>query len=223
MSKKIHLLCLGMLSVLVFNTSYAKEPKNLDLVKGVLIQYHDSGEYEKEQAKVIDHAMQYLKIRLKREKQKAQAKKLAIVLDIDETSLSNYPDMRKMSFGGTEQQAMDAGAKGTDPVIAPTLKLYQYAKANNIAVFFVTGRTERLRIATEKNLTNAGFTNWNGLSLMEETYKERSTAPYKIRARTLIENQGYDIVLNIGDQQSDLIGGHADKTFKLPNPYYLIP
>jgi len=223
MNKKIHLICLGVLSVLVFNTGYAKEPKNLDLVKGVLIQYHDSGEYEKEQAKVINHAMQYLKIRLKRAKQKTETKKLAIVLDIDETSLSNYSDMKKMSFGGTLRQIMDAQANGTDSAITPTLKLYQYAKANNIAVFFVTGRTEPYRAATEKNLTNAGYTKWDGLSLKGDTYKERSAAPYKIRARSLIENQGYDIILNIGDQQSDLTGGHADKTFKLPNPYYLIP
>jgi hypothetical protein len=34
---------------------------------------------------------------------------------------------------------------------------------------------------------------------------------------------GYDIVANFGDQFSDLDGGYADKTFKMPNPNYFLP
>ena len=30
-------------------------------------------------------------------------------------------------------------------------------------------------------------------------------------------------IANLGDQESDLIGGHAERTFKLPNPFYLMP
>jgi len=29
------------------------------------------------------------------------------------------------------------------------------------------------------------------------------------------------IIANIGDQESDLAGGFAEKTFKLPNPFYI--
>ena len=54
-------------------------------------------------------------------------------------------------------------------------------------------------------------------------YKEKTVAIYKSHMREQIEKQGYDVVLNIGDQKSDLAGGHADKAFKLPNPYYFIP
>lgn len=223
LQKKSLLICVGTLSILAFGNSYAKEPKNLEFTKASLIKYHDVGEYQKDQAIVIDKAMQYLKTRLNSEKKSGRSKKLAIVLDIDETSLSNYPDMIKMSFGGTLRQIMDAMATGTDPAIAPTLRLFHYAKANNVAIFFITSRTEPYRSVTEKNLASAGYKNWDGLSFKDENYKEKSVAPYKIRARSLIENQGYDIVLNVGDQQSDLSGGHADKTFKLPNPYYLIP
>ena len=38
----------------------------------------------------------------------------------------------------------------------------------------------------------------------------------------MIEKHGYDIVANVGDQQSDLDGGHADGDFKLPDPFYFI-
>lgn len=210
-------------ALLTINTALAKEPQNLDTIKTTLIKYHDSGEYRKDQARIIEQAMQYLKTRLQSETKKNDKKKFAIVLDIDETSLSNYPDMFAMGFGGREQDVNDAEGKGTDPVITPTLELYRYAKANHIAVFFITGRTENYRAATEKNLTAAGFKDWDGLTLKPEDYKEKTAAIYKTKIRNEIEKQGYDIVLNIGDQQSDFAGKHADKTFKLPNPYYFIP
>ncbi len=218
MNKKI--LALLSICLLACPPSYAKEPKNLDVTKAHLISYYDSGEYQKDQAKVIDKAMQYLKTRLNNP---VKNKKLALILDIDETSLSNYADMHAMSFGGNLRQISEAEDKSMDPAIHPTLELYRYAKANQVAVFFITGRTAVSRAATEKNLLKAGYQNWDGLWFKDENYKEKSAAPYKIHARNLIAKQGYDIVLNVGDQQSDLIGGYADKTFKLPNPYYLIP
>ena len=33
----------------------------------------------------------------------------------------------------------------------------------------------------------------------------------------------YDVVANLGDQYSDLIGGYADRAVKLPNPTYYLP
>ena len=50
-----------------------------------------------------------------------------------------------------------------------------------------------------------------------------ATIPYKSGTRAYIESQGYDIVANFGDQWSDLLGGFADKTFKMPNPNYYLP
>jgi acid phosphatase len=41
--------------------------------------------------------------------------------------------------------------------------------------------------------------------------------------RRKIAGQGYTIILNMGDQESDLAGGYAEKTFKLPNPVYFLP
>ncbi|MGH6919121.1 MAG: HAD family acid phosphatase, partial [Geminicoccaceae bacterium] len=38
-----------------------------------------------------------------------------------------------------------------------------------------------------------------------------------------IQAQGFTIVANMGDQPSDLAGGHAERTFLLPNPFYRIP
>ena len=49
------------------------------------------------------------------------------------------------------------------------------------------------------------------------------TIQYKSGTRAYIESQGYDVVADFGDQFSDLLGGSADKTFKMPNPNYYLP
>ena len=50
-----------------------------------------------------------------------------------------------------------------------------------------------------------------------------TTIHYKSATRAYIESLGYDIVASFGDQYSDLTGGFADRTFKMPNPNYYLP
>ena len=50
-----------------------------------------------------------------------------------------------------------------------------------------------------------------------------TTIHYKSATRAYIESQGFDIVASFGDQFSDLKGGYADRTFKMPNPNYYLP
>jgi predicted secreted acid phosphatase len=59
--------------------------------------------------------------------------------------------------------------------------------------------------------------------LSQTPQKSCTTIHYKSATRAYIESLGYDIVGNFGDQFSDLLGGYADKTFKLPNPNYTRP
>jgi len=42
-------------------------------------------------------------------------------------------------------------------------------------------------------------------------------------AESALSGVGHDVVANFGDQLSDLKGGHADRTFKMPNPNYFLP
>jgi hypothetical protein len=54
--------------------------------------------------------------------------------------------------------------------------------------------------------------------------RSKRVSDYKTQARADIEDrQHYTIVANIGDQFSDLVGGRAQKCFKVPNPFYFIP
>jgi len=50
-----------------------------------------------------------------------------------------------------------------------------------------------------------------------------SAADFKAPQRAQIEQHGYTIIANVGDQPSDLNGGSAQRTYLLPNPFYCIP
>lgn len=214
-----HLFLFGL--ILIPTISAGHEPTNLAACKKNIQRYHDSGQYEKDFNKVIYDAIRYLKISLARTAH--SKKKPAIVLDIDETSLSNYPSLIHLSFGGTFKQIQQQEQLAIDPVFKSTLRLYQYAKAHHIAVFFVTGRFENNRKSTAENLEKAGYKSWDGLFLRPLQDKSKTVSVYKSATRKHISEQGYNIILNLGDQKSDLVGGYANKSFKLPNPYYFIP
>lgn len=198
-------------------------PQNIETARQALIKYHDSGQYQRDLQSVYDAAKTYLADKIASNKSSAHPRKLAVVFDIDETTLSNYDSMKQLRFGGTLDEIEQAVAAGHDKVIQPALAFYRYAVKNHVAIFFITGRKNFERAATVRNLHTAGFTHWSAMVFKPKSYHKASAAPYKAHARAQIEKQGYDIVATIGDQLSDIEGGHADKGFKLPNPYYYIP
>jgi acid phosphatase len=78
------------------------------------------------------------------------------------------------------------------------------------------------RRVTIENLEREGYHDWAGLTL-KPAGSTLTTVAYKSGARAAIEEQGYRIIANIGDQYSDLAGGHADRAFKVPNPFSFLP
>ena len=187
-----------------------------------LRRYHDSGAYERDLRSVDGAAQSYLALRLKQAKAPTGKRvkltgKPAVVLDIDETSLSNYEGLERSGFTAV---GLAASSVVSRTPIKPTLSLYRYARSHGVAVFFVTGRPALIDAITKGNLRAAGYTNgWNALF---ERPAGAKTEAFKAGARQKIQRQGFDIVANVGDQESDLDGGHADRAFKLPDPFYFI-
>lgn len=184
--------------------------------------YHDSGKYNRDFNNVILTVNTYINQRIKQNIQSNHPQKLALVLDIDETSLSNYDYIQQQHFIFNAEKNRQKTLKGDMPAFKSTLKLFQEARKNGIAVFFVTGRPKELCPVTAKNLKNVGYNNWHGL-FCRKNNKEKSAIPFKSSIRQSIVQKGYTIIANIGDQYSDLKGGFSEKTFKLPNPFYHLP
>ena len=210
------------------NGPVSEEPVNHAIIVDNLKRYHDIGEYEMEIRQVANAARDYLASLPPQDTHKTR--KRAAVFDIDETSLSNWEVMSGCGFCSYKAQLQLYKAKfysdAHDPAIVPVLELFNFAKEKNIAVFFVTGRTECQRPITEANLKEAGYSGWTDL-YMQPDVPEGKPKPiaqvFKPKNRQDIEAKGYEIVLNIGDQASDLVGCCAARVFKLPNPFYLVP
>jgi len=188
--------------------------------------YLGDGRYDADVAKVAGAARAWM------ERRAATAVRPAIVLDIDETALSNWTAYRlngwaRVVDGGCDLERGPCGlrawqALGRAPALAPTLALVRRARELGVAVFFVSGRPPALRDATERNLHDQGY-EWDGLTLLPAGAKFASAVDFKAPARRAIAERGYTILLSMGDQTSDLDGGFAERTFKLPNPVYYLP
>jgi hypothetical protein len=219
-----------------WHQSIVQDPRfNLDFIKKSLKQ-HALNDYLNQQEAVILSAKIFIIEHLKQHSKKAQMphslnKKPAVVLDIDETSLSNYSNMMYNDFAYIKQGGCyyPEGicdwsawkAKAIAPAILPTLELYKWLLDQKIAVFFITGRDTADLAATKKNLIFSGFDVQDNLYL-RPIGQFKTVVEYKRKMREDIEEKGYQIIANIGDQHSDLIGGFALRTFKMPNPFYHI-
>ena len=154
-----------------------------------------------------------------------RGEKLAIVFDIDETSLSSYCEMQREDFGYIESMSNEWVVSPQAAVAIPgALRLFNRAKAAGVDVFFITGRHESQTAATARNLEAAGFHGWKGLALRNAAESSLPTIAYKSGRRKQIVDQGYRIILSVGDQWSDLNGDpKAEVSVKLPNPFYFLP
>jgi predicted secreted acid phosphatase len=204
----------------------AASPPNLADAKRQVSEYVDSGRYDAEVVAVAAQARAFLESRAQR------GGKLAIVVDIDETALSNLPSIRANDYGFIVGGPCELprgpcglftwiGMARAEP-LKPVLALVRLARERGVAVFFLTGRPERLRAATETNLRAAGY-EWTGVLLKPDDLTTKSAVEFKAPERKKLQDQGYTVIVNIGDQMSDLDGGFAERTYKLPNPFYFIP
>lgn len=198
---------------------------NIDKHKKQLLAYQATN-YTDDIALVIADARAYV------ERRADQVKMPAVVLDIDETSLSNWENIRENNFGFikggpcTQEPTMACGFDewihmALAPAIEPTRTFFNAMRARNISIFFITGRRNSQRDATLINLDHAGFEGWTKL-VTRPNADGGSIVPFKSGERAKIAAAGYAIIATIGDQQSDIDGGFAECGFKLPNPFYFI-
>ncbi|MFF8650236.1 HAD family acid phosphatase [Streptomyces griseoluteus] len=155
----------------------------------------DYATWQQDCGRVMDEALPYIQSRAAA----GGGQKQAIVLDVDNTTLET-----------------DFGFQFPQPANRPVLKVAQYAQDHGVALIFVTARPGLLHWPTSYNLEHDGYrvTDLRARGLID-LFKD--VAAYKTAQRADIERQGYTIIANIGNSASDLSGGHAERTFKLPD------
>jgi len=188
---------------------------NLGEIKLKMYAYHDCTDplncYASDIEAQTDKAIQFLE-------QSVDAyprQKLALVLDIDETALSNWDEIKQDDFGYISNDWDAWIDKRIGCAIPGTMSLYRDALKRGVAVFFITGRPEAQRSATSDNLKSAGFETWEKLFMRGTHPNGQLVEVFKATERQKIVDAGFRMIVNVGDQDSDLIGS--------PNPFYFIP
>jgi predicted secreted acid phosphatase len=219
----------------------APPAQNLDTVKQDIARYYgdhldatgqhqasDTSPWAQDVSRVDNDALAYLQHRIEK-----GVTKPALVLDIDDTSLLTYSYGANNDFAYHDNAKVAAWALAEKlPAIQPTLRVATWAHEHGVAVVFVTGRPQAWRDATIDNLRKTGYPEADAIffepaaDAVPPYLSCRSactTIEYKSGTRAHLEALGYDVLASIGDQYSDLDGGHADATFKLANPTYYTP
>jgi hypothetical protein len=204
------------------------QPPNIGDLKTEATQYYDSGAYLTDLQLAAWPAIPWIN------EEASRVDRPAVVFDIDETALSNWEGLKANDLGRVINGPCDTLPKGPcglyawdlmarATVIQPTMDVFTTAKDRDAAIFFITGRDEPQRAATERNLAAVGYTGFTRLIMEPAGARYVSAADFKAPQRGAIEQEGYTIIANMGDQPSDLDGGFAERTFLLPNPFYRIP
>jgi predicted secreted acid phosphatase len=178
-----------------------------------IVAYHDSGEWSADTTRAANRAARVVRRRAD------DFARPAMVLDVDDTSLSSYECLKAVDF---DRSAVDCADGGDLPAVPQTLELYRFARERGVTVFFITGRREEARSVTRSNLREAGYTGRLRLRLRPDDQPRRLRDGWKARTRRAIQRRGFRIIVNVGDQHSDLDGGRALRRVKLPNPMYVI-
>ena len=203
------------------------EPANVGLNKLAAVKYHDSGAYMADFARAALPASDWLRQRA------PQVPRPALVLDIDDTALTNWPVIVANDFGrfATGPCLLPDGPcgwaawdlLGRDAPLDPTLEVFRTARSLGVTVFFISGRPESQRAATERNVKAVGYEGYEHMYLTPDGMHYPTIVSFKAPTRQTIAAMGYTIIANMGDQFSDLEGGLSERTYKLPNPFYYIP
>jgi predicted secreted acid phosphatase len=147
-------------------------------------------------------------------------KKPTVVMDIDETTLSNWSCLDAADF---DLSGLVTCIVKSSSTAFPAAKAFiKHARAKHVAIAFITGAPQAACALRRKNLVAQGIKAPFTLICRPASDTKDSVVPYKSGERRKLVKKGATIVLNIGDQASDLSGGSARKTYRLPNPIYVI-
>jgi predicted secreted acid phosphatase len=164
--------------------------------------------------------------------------KPAVVFDIDDTLLLSLDYEKKNNYGYSSATWAAYVAQANRPEVFGTPELVKYAASKGVTVFYNSGLKESQRTYAVDNLKKVGADvnldadhmflkdTANPPAYLSDcatvTAWTCTTVQYKSGTRKHIEDLGYNIIANFGDQYSDLDGGYADKTYKIPNPTYFV-
>ncbi len=188
---------------------------NLTDAKNRVVDYYETEKYYNDLNSVLEEINSHFKFYDVKHND-------AVVFDVDETTLSNYDYIKSIDFWYEHKLWSDWQDKGIAKAILPVKNLYNILIEKDIKVIFITGRSTKNYEATYKNLIAEGYTKFDTLICRKPLDSFPSMADFKYAMRKQMSANGYNIIANIGDQETDFSGGYNGKIVKLPNYIYKI-
>lgn len=190
---------------------HPQKPENLTLAKQDVELYYESKSFNQEVKEVLEEAWHQLKNIVPTDKS-------TIIIDIDETALSNYEYFKLMGLAKGNQTAFTYWKSlGYCRAIKPTLSFYKKLIKKGFKVVFISCRSTKIYKQTAANLKKVGYHTFERIILRTKKDMKVPFYTYKKQKRYDLANEGYEIVACVGDQWSDLEGEHTGIKVKLPN------
>lgn len=176
--------------------------------------YVNNGDYKKDLEAIVQQAKVFVSYEMLTNK-----KDKAVIIDIDETILSNLPYISKqIHLNDVEKLNRWQQTSACEPIL-PVVELYQWLLKQDVRIYFITARPLELKDATIENFKKLN------IPQSEIIFRDQTEWPvpkeFKIAMRKEIVNNNYDIILNIGDQPTDFEGGYWKRALRVPNPFYI--
>ncbi|MCH0562644.1 MULTISPECIES: HAD family acid phosphatase [unclassified Streptomyces] len=193
--------------------------------------------YAKDLARLDRDAKRYIDRAAR--KARHHGEKPAVVFDIDDTLLLSLDYEKRYHYTYNPATWAEYVDRADRPAVFGSPELVRYAESKGVEVFYNSGLSEAQRAAAAENLKKVGAD--VNLDAGHMFLKDKANPPaylsdcatvdawkcttveYKSGTRKHIEDDlGYEIIANFGDQYSDLDGGYANRTYKVPNPTYFV-
>lgn len=198
------------------------EPPNIGVLRQVVAEYMEGGSYDEEMYDRFAEIKKYIESRIKGV---ADVSRLVVVMDIDETTLSTYEYQKAANYAFNPDMWVSWKKSARSTAIPAAKDFYDWVLNRGLKVMFVSNMNPLAANAnndpTIRNLSSQGFN--RSRIFLKPNDSRLSAAEFKAETRKRITEEGYTIIANIGDQQSDLDGGYAETGWKLPNPMYYTP
>lgn len=157
-------------------------------------------EYNSTLEKIINHYNESIN----RLFNKKYHKQLIFIFDIDDTLLSTIP------LSNTCIKIL--------PPNKSIVNLYNNIRNHGIKTGIITARNAMSKYGTLKNLNEIGISQFDEFFMRESFDLSQHVSTFKYNKRKMLSNQ-YEIIGNIGDQETDFSYGLNGLAIKLPNLY----
>ncbi len=201
------LLSFALILVLAISCSKKVEGPTQDQILHATLWYQQSAEFKSLSYQAFNLAR--MRLDLDAEMNVGKKEKRAVVVDVDETILDNSPYQADVIASNKpfDQESWTAWVKKEKAKALPgAVEFLNYATSKGVRVFYISNRiAETEAESTYNNLKAVGLT----LAKDDMLFKVKSSE--KTDRRQMVTDQGYRIVMLMGDAMGDFNGDYGKK------------